>query len=435
MVKLELTLDPNYVEWTVPEAVREFLQNAKDEDTLGHPMRVTHNAKTLVLRIENSGTILTRDTLVLGRTNKRGDGTMIGHFGEGYKLATIALLRRGLTVKILTGGDRWTPSIERSDKFANAELLVWDIEGGRPSGLDKVVVEIGGIDADAWDVVQDATLWLRPPTDTIKTSHGTLLRGDRYRGKLFVKGLLVGALPGSYHDGFDLDDVALDRDRKLANPWDLSAALSNLWDEAMAKVPALARTFMQRLREGDQDVGRAAYHCFSADAQGAIKAAFSEVHGAAVPVGSLGEAQALENLGVKAAVVSRQEMEVLRSILPKHEDVLRDRSRGVAAIYQLGDLSEVEHATLRRAVELIQRGDAGFNLDHVKVVDFHSEGTCGTFDPAGSDISVARRLLADPPELVATLVHERCHQGGSHDGTVAHEHAIERLLSRALWNS
>lgn len=434
-MKIELPLNPDYVDWNVWAAVREFLQNAKDAETLGFPSGHNYNPNDETLLVRTRGTVLSRETLILGQTNKRGDGRMIGHFGEGYKLAALALLRRGLQVSIRTGTESWVPSTAPSAQFGGAVTMLWNIQEGLPH-VDEISVIIKGITPKLWEEIQDAVLWLRPPSpeETIQTTHGSILRESRFKGLLYVKGLFVAKLPGDYEDGYNLVDVTLDRDRKLAEPWALNSALTNVWDEAMAKYPATSRAFLARLQQGKDDIGYSRYHNFSADSKAAIAAAFHETYGQdAIPCGSLGEAQNLENLGARPAVVSREELEVFEKILPKAADVARSREKGVKKTYQWSDFSQAEKDTILRAVGLLERADSSISLAKVSIVDFNSERTLGIYSAEHGDIYIARHLLTDPVEFLATMAHEWCHARGSKDGTASHEHAIEALLSRALW--
>ncbi len=88
--KLELTISPDYVNWGVWACLREFLQNAKDGDTMGYPMTVRYKRRANApdgIVIKNDGFSLTKDTLVLGTSRKRGSEDQIGQFGVCYIIA------------------------------------------------------------------------------------------------------------------------------------------------------------------------------------------------------------------------------------------------------------------------------------------------------------------------------------------------------------
>ena len=111
MAKYELSLSPEYVShWGIVEAVREIFQNAIDQAAVqeDNPMFFSYEKNEVksagwgmtyeqdgVLRIGNRDSILDAKSLLLGATTKRDDQKTIGQFGEGYKIATLVLLRSG----------------------------------------------------------------------------------------------------------------------------------------------------------------------------------------------------------------------------------------------------------------------------------------------------------------------------------------------------
>ncbi len=85
---LPLPMKGDYARWTAPEALREFLQNARDAHTDGHAMSVKYDDDTQTMTILSDGATLDRNVgLVLGSITKRDDASKIGYWGEGGKLA------------------------------------------------------------------------------------------------------------------------------------------------------------------------------------------------------------------------------------------------------------------------------------------------------------------------------------------------------------
>ena len=89
-----LSLTRGYVvSWGLREAVREIIQNALDSDSdFGYA--IDGDTLTVISRYAS----LSPQTLLLGSSNKGGDISSIGQFGEGYKLALLVLTRDGLPV-------------------------------------------------------------------------------------------------------------------------------------------------------------------------------------------------------------------------------------------------------------------------------------------------------------------------------------------------
>src|SRR5580704_127817 len=140
-MKIELSINVEYLKkWDAFSGIRELIQNGMDAQTqFGAKLDVSHYNDTL--RIENAGTTLPHEALLLGTTTKANDPKAIGHWGEGLKLGILALIRKGHPVKIRSGSEVWTPSIERSSKF-DADVLVFDIKNGAAE-KDRVRVEVG----------------------------------------------------------------------------------------------------------------------------------------------------------------------------------------------------------------------------------------------------------------------------------------------------
>src|ERR1700674_1452231 len=99
MPRIELTLKTDYVpNWNVDDGIREFVSNAQDAKTqYGDSIKIdwylpAGETTQGTLRIENTGSVLSRETLLFGQSTKYGQSQTIGSFGEGSKLATLALL-------------------------------------------------------------------------------------------------------------------------------------------------------------------------------------------------------------------------------------------------------------------------------------------------------------------------------------------------------
>jgi len=197
MAKIQLTIKTSYLpNWGAYEGVRELVQNGRDAE-VEHSAPLTVDWYNDTLRIENDGATVPIKALLLGHTTKLGNSEMIGKFGEGLKLGILALVRAGHPVKIRNGSEVWIPSIERSETF-DEDVLTFRIEGGRDP-KNRIRVEVGGITKEAWEKMKECFLFLSKPKkdEQVDTYSGGLLLGPKFKGRIYVKGILVQTVPVS----------------------------------------------------------------------------------------------------------------------------------------------------------------------------------------------------------------------------------------------
>lgn len=240
MKRFDLGMSINYCPtWGVVESVREFFQNAHDEEIVNpeNKMYFGYDKDSKTLRIGNKNGRLTTNTLLLGQSSKRDNSETIGQHGEGYKVATVVLLRNGKGVKVYNRADKevWTAKTIKSRRY-QADVVVFDIE--KVSIFKSVpdhdlIFEISGIDEDEYNAIVDSNLFLqdlREGEDYITSNPGyplttrmcKVLTGEKHAGKLFVGGLYVTTSKYAKY-GYDFAPglVKLDRDRGFIDGIDL----------------------------------------------------------------------------------------------------------------------------------------------------------------------------------------------------------------------
>jgi hypothetical protein len=274
--------------WALKEGVREIVQNLMDAVTLyaishgGHKDdiairikdrrisdqrfreyefifqeqvigQIEYNHILRTLQCSNPGRIPI-EAILLGGTekNKMQSLEVIGRFGEGMKLAALALLREGKTFLIKTGGQVWTFFLKEDSTFKHICLhfsivgLAQKVEAATTSTpeapnnnnnnvivTETTVAEIGNLSIEEWNEnikhfldLTDETLCSVPGSDR---TMGEVLLGAKLRGRLFVKGLHVQDLMDELHYGFNLITIDLDRDRRcIPNVWDRYRLTSQL---------------------------------------------------------------------------------------------------------------------------------------------------------------------------------------------------------------
>lgn len=240
MKRFDLGMSINYCPtWGVVESVREFFQNAHDEEIVNpeNKMYFGYDKDSKTLCIGNKNGRLTTNTLLLGQSSKRDNSETIGQHGEGYKVATVVLLRNGKGVKVYNRADKevWTAKTIKSRRY-QADVVVFDIE--KVSIFKSVpdhdlIFEISGIDEDEYNAIVDSNLFLqdlREGEDYITSNLGypltthmcKVLTGEKHAGKLFVGGLYVTTSKYAKY-GYDFAPglVKLDRDRGFIDGIDL----------------------------------------------------------------------------------------------------------------------------------------------------------------------------------------------------------------------
>lgn len=231
MKRFDLGMSINYCPtWQIHHAVRELFQNAFDAQTANpaNAMYFDYDEATETLHVGNKNGSLATKTLLLGQTSKTADERMIGQHGEGYKVATVVLLRNGKTVKVYNRSEReiWTAKIVKSRRY-QANVVVFDIE--KVSIFKSVpdhdlIFEVSGITKDEYSAIVESNLHLQSLNKdcVIQAGKSRILTDDAHSGKLYVGGLYVTT--SKYAKlGYDFEPslVKLDRDRSFIDGLDL----------------------------------------------------------------------------------------------------------------------------------------------------------------------------------------------------------------------
>lgn len=237
MAKFELSISPDYVpDWTLEDAFRELFQNAIDQEAQFPDNKMFHDYdyETETYTIGNKKSVLEIKSLLLGVTSKEDDDRTIGKFGEGYKIATLVLLRLGKEVTFYNYGARevWRPRFVNSRRYGTRILTffvdkkyVWN---SVPD--NNLTIEITNINEEEDCRISATNLHIQGNYRHIKGVNGDVLLESDLAGKIFVNGLYV-AYKDDYRYGYDFKPsvLGLDRDRKMVNDFDLAWESSRLW--------------------------------------------------------------------------------------------------------------------------------------------------------------------------------------------------------------
>ena len=218
----EITISPNYVNnWGINEAIREILQNAIDAETNGYDKQVGYNEITQTLSIISRGTSLSAKDLILGCSSKEDQDGMIGKYGEGFKLALIVLLRKGMNIEIENGDKIWIPSFKLSEKFQTQVLNIEETDGGD----GDLIFSISPVDIQLYNSLLGYFPCINDDFGkVVNCENGSILLDKKFKGKMYVEGLYIQTDDNfQYGYNFNSDVVELDRDRKAINYYELRA--------------------------------------------------------------------------------------------------------------------------------------------------------------------------------------------------------------------
>jgi hypothetical protein len=430
-MRIELTIKADYLSsWGASSGLREFLSNAQDARTeFGASLEVRYRKERGTLVIENEGCTLPHEALLLGHTTKLGRGDLIGRFGEGIKAATLCLIRNGYPVKIRSGAEVWVPKIEKSEKFG-AKVLVFYVHTGREN-KNRVQVEIENVAKETYDSLGDNFLFLGKLKDSerILTPFGQLLLGERFKGRLFVRGVSVQR-DDDLHFGYDLKDAEIDRDRKMLARYDTNGRIQEIWRHALASRPDMLFPFTKMLQDQAADVaGISEYNVGYMDdkIKAAVAAEFAKTHGSdALPVSSLSESAEVEHLGKRGIVCPAPLRLILEQTLGSVSANKAKLATEVLKTYSWHELTADERASLERAIALVNVAEP-LSLGDVDIIDCRDEKLRGLFKDGR--VMLAKKILGERGLTLRILVHETAHKAGGGDGEKSHVTNIERIWS------
>lgn len=315
MRKYELSISADYVpSWGIVEAVREFFQNAIDEETRdsSNKMMLSYDEEKKVLTIGNKHSELDIKSLLFGNTTKNDDSEMIGNHGEGYKIATVVLLRNEKTVTFYNYCRRevWRPRLVRSRKYEGMLVPTFFVETSaiwEKIPEHSLMIEIGGITAEEYEKIKEANLHMQV-YQKIETIYGDILEDEKYKGKVFVGGLFICEEPGlDIGVDFKPSYVRLERDRSMVNSFDIKWYSSRMVENArnaelMKKsLNSYSGTYIMQ-------------ECVPMDLKNEIAEDFINEFGAkAVPVSSQEDMEGMKKRGYKPVIVSESKKKVILS--------------------------------------------------------------------------------------------------------------------------
>ncbi len=397
-MKIALSITKDYCpHWDAWSGIREIIQNAQDAAEDGHPMEITHSARTNKLIVKNKDVVLDTRVLLLGGTMGKAS-TARGQHREGLKIGCLALVRLSCAVTIYSGDEVWRPEIEASEQFAGQQVLVVNTRKLQNSRED-FTVEVENITKEVWQAIEKRFLFIKKPSpnDVIDTAGGMVLTHDDYKGSIFSRGIYVCNVP-DLECGYDLTYLQLDRDRKVVDSWDLRFKLAGLWNDAVEKDPEQHTAHVYAMAKNGKEETRALKSFGSAALAKALRKELEREHGeGAIPVASVQEAQQVEEMGAKAVVVDKGFKELLEKDGQTMQAMVEAKRRGVKIRFLPSDLTSLEE---NRLTEVVARFA---DLANVVVVEFNDANVLGQYDAEAKQCLLSRAALAKDVRELARM--------------------------------
>ena len=255
-------ISENYCKnWGLKEGIREFLQNQYDEiiteikskenliiEKTGLNFtffderykskiygKIEYDKENKILSISNVGELCLADFLLGGLKDQQTNLDLIGHFGEGMKLAILAFCRLNKNVTIISSNKKYTFLLKEDKNFkkeskyikclhCKIENLLNDDDYNEYKNQVKVL--INNINEDEWQNEINNYLWLIERNIEIYTTFGKkgkecgqILCEDYLKKKLYVKGIYVKEITNDNYTeflpGFNSYNVETNRDRDI----------------------------------------------------------------------------------------------------------------------------------------------------------------------------------------------------------------------------
>ncbi|KAG4441520.1 hypothetical protein IFR05_002977 [Cadophora sp. M221] len=216
-----------------------------------------------IIEFTNFGAQLHRRALNMGETSKRGNRQAAGTHGEGFKVASLVMVRHGHRVQYEASRSRWTMKFwgkdedilycflsKPEDETIEKQILAYEkkVAKGKPRELknniwEDVTVRIGRVRGQGLKIdPQDFLKWIKvcidinPPSKIIRTVHGSLILDPKFHNKIYLKGLLLKGRSSEkkFKFGYNFLEGDVNRDReRLKNPVHEAKVLAAIWDEAI----------------------------------------------------------------------------------------------------------------------------------------------------------------------------------------------------------
>ncbi|KAN0098386.1 hypothetical protein V8E51_014049 [Hyaloscypha variabilis] len=234
-----------------------------------------------VLELTNFNAQLSRKALDIGVTSKRSSAGQAGTHGEGFKVASLVMARKGYQVRYESARFYWsfqfggrdkrhlychltpvsdTQITKRLEEESNRKM------NGHPRDLkgnicEDVTVKVGKVYSSkgseiGFSMFKDwikVSFALNRPKQVFKTANGDLVMDQDFSGKMYLKGLFLKRKSGTrtLKFGYNFYEGEVNRDRQqMSDSRKEAATFAKIWAEAIEKgEEGVVNEYTRMLRE------------------------------------------------------------------------------------------------------------------------------------------------------------------------------------------
>jgi hypothetical protein len=417
----DLNLSERYVpHWGAWEIGREIIANAIDADPKGFTVE-PHGEN--MLRVFTNTVPTLSQIKVIGAGTKSKNGKTIGQFGEGFKLATLAAVRAGGSITLLTGNfiARFHLETIMEGDEAHRILFMRTTPPDSPYVGCEIYIEFPGI-AQA---IKDRFLFEGKP--------GPMEKREEEAMNLFVHGVFVQRI--EQHSMFDwnVENVEINRDRSIVDRvyinreiayWFNKKMNSDLAEQLMKAEPGCVE--LRALEQWPEAIDR--------PAKAMLVCAMKKIHGADVIIAT-GNTTANKLAAAKGMTVIVLDEGLAKVIKPRFEN-----DEGVRDSEQMlqtgGALQAVSiHPEWVEAIKEIEDVIDLLGIPaEMRFFQHFENAELGLAvlrpDHLGCTLWINERLFlpGNRRERMSTAIHELCHiRDKGNDGSIEFEKTLDNV--------
>jgi len=439
-------------EWGDWEAIRDIVQNALDE---AEAYRWGYDDQGLWIQDQGRGVAVA--DFLLGPPRLKHDWAR-GKFGEGMKIAALALLRKGYSVRIDTvHREMWMFFLEQKVN-GRAETLaaMWRSNGKESGTRFHIMGYFGDAFAERFAVnIPDRHILHRGPSPLAEPIRRYNQLISHPAGQLYSRDIYFREIdsPWSYNQwGYEM---APDRHGPKSE-LDMYVDIGRLWCTVtdvgllsrfigMVKDPPDERSFetntvnMESWSMGREPVSQKPYMEFIADNGNAWREAWKIAAGEYAVIRTSDRWNGtVEHLGYRSVNVGWNVRDALQRAIKTDQQLVKEsqeRLRGIQTVpdHRLNELQRA-HLGLARAIAEKFRFPQIEGV-HAAIIPPASDRmrTAGLYQTTTREVFIASDQLERARWTVDTVIHEIAHHtSGAEDGEEAHNHAMTEVAARVV---